>query len=121
MNKVQGKTHGVCTLLRKRVPTGFLPTRARRDLPRTRSRSNARPVANRFPFDVPTFKGQGIDIDNSSVNIPSISAPKRASREIIDKLSATVSTMFENGRVQDKKKAGESQMHVMIHDGIVEM
>ena len=76
---------------------------------------------NDFLPDVPTLTEQGFDIDNASVNFRGIMVPKGTPQEIIDKLAAIVPTMFENGRVQGKMKAGGSPMHVMTRNEVIEM
>ena len=76
---------------------------------------------NDFLPDVPTLTEQGFDIDNASVNFRGIMVPKGTPQEIIDKLAAIVPTMFENGRVQGRMKAGGSPMHVMTRDEVIEM
>lgn len=76
---------------------------------------------NEFLPDVPTMKEQGYDIDNASVNFRGIMVPKGTPQGIIDKLAATVPTMFENARVQGKMKAGGSPMHIMTRDEVLEM
>ena len=76
---------------------------------------------NDFLPDVPTLSEQGFDIDNASVNFRGIMVPKGTPQELIDKLAAVVPTMFENGRVQGKMKAGGSPMHIMTRDEVIEM
>ena len=76
---------------------------------------------NDFLPDVPTLAEQGFDIDNASVNFRGIMVPKGTPQEIIDKLAAIVPTMFENGRVQGRMKAGGSPMHVMTRDEVIQM
>ena len=61
---------------------------------------------NSFLPDVPTMLEQGYDIDNSSVNFRGVMVPKGTPQPIIDHLAAVVPTMFENGRVQSRMKAG---------------
>lgn len=76
---------------------------------------------NAFLPDVPTMKEQGYDIDNASVNFRGVMVPKGTPQEIIDHLAAVVPTMFENGRVQSRMKAGGSPMHIMTRDEVLEM
>ncbi|MCH9705254.1 MAG: tripartite tricarboxylate transporter substrate binding protein [Proteobacteria bacterium] len=66
-----------------------------------------------FLPDVPTFKEQGVSVDNSSVNFRGIMAPKGTSEEILAYLSEKAVAMFGDGKVQGKMKAGGSPMHVM--------
>ena len=76
---------------------------------------------NDFLPDVPTMQEQGYDIDDSSVNFRGIMVPKGTPQEIIDRLAATLPTMFENGRVQSRMKAGGSPMHIMTREQVQEM
>ena len=76
---------------------------------------------NDFLPDVPTMQEQGFDIDNSSVNFRGVMVPKGTPQPIIDKLAEIVPTMFENGRVAGKMKAGGSPMHIMTRDEVLEM
>lgn len=74
-----------------------------------------------FLPDVPTLIEQGFDIDNASVNFRGLMVPKGTPQPIIDKLAATVPSMFENGSVQSRMAAGGSPMHVMTRDEVIEM
>ncbi len=76
---------------------------------------------NDFLPDVPTLMEQGFDIDNSSVNFRGVMVPKGTPQPIIDKLAEVVPTMFANGRVASKMKAGGSPMHIMTRDEVIEM
>ena len=76
---------------------------------------------NDFLPDVPTMREQGYDIDDSSVNYRGIMVPEGTPQEIIDRLAVTFPTMFENGRVQSRMKAGGSPMHVMTREQVQEM
>ena len=76
---------------------------------------------NDFLPDVPTLQEQGFDIDNASVNFRGVMVPKGTPQEVIDHLAAVVPTMFENGRVAGKMKAGGSPMHIMTRDEVLEM
>ena len=71
--------------------------------------------------DVPTLAEQGFDIDNASVNFRGVMVPKGTPQEVIDHLASVVPTMFENGRVAGKMKAGGSPMHIMTRDEVLEM
>lgn len=74
-----------------------------------------------FLPDVPTFKEQGYDVDNSSVNFRGIMAPKGTPQEVLDKLAAAVPEMFKHPRVQKRMKAGGSPMRIMTRDEVIEM
>lgn len=76
---------------------------------------------NEFLPDVPTMMEGGLDVDNASVNFRGVMVPKGTPQPIIDKLAATVPTMFENGRVAGKMKAGGSPMNVMTRDEVLDM
>lgn len=76
---------------------------------------------NEFLPDVPTMMEAGLDVDNASVNFRGVMVPKGTPQPIIDKLAATVPTMFENSRVQGKMQAGGSPMNVMTRDEVLEM
>ena len=76
---------------------------------------------NSFLPDVPTMLEQGYDIDNSSVNFRGVMVPKGTPQPIIDHLAAVVPTMFENGRVQSRMKAGGSPMHIMTREEVQAM
>jgi tripartite-type tricarboxylate transporter receptor subunit TctC len=55
------------------------------------------------------------------VNFRGVMVPKGTPQPIIDKLAATVPTMFENKRVQSRMKAGGSPMHIMTRDEVLAM
>ncbi len=76
---------------------------------------------NDFLPDVPTLREQGFDIDNASVNFRGVMVPKGTPQPVIDKLAAVLPTMFENGRVQGRMKAGGSPMHIMTRAEVIEM
>jgi len=76
---------------------------------------------NDFMPDVPTMMEAGLDVDNASVNFRGVMVPKGTPAGIIEKLAATVPSMFENGRVQGKMKAGGSPMHIMTRDEVLAM
>lgn len=74
-----------------------------------------------FLPDVPTFKEQGVNVDNSSVNFRGIMAPKGTSEEVLSYLSKTSVEMFNNKRVQKKMKAGGSPMFIMDRGEVKKM
>lgn len=76
---------------------------------------------NDFMPDVPTMQEQDFDIDNASVNFRGVMVPKGTPQPVIDKLAEIVPTMFENGRVAGKMKAGGSPMHIMTREEVIEM
>ncbi len=74
-----------------------------------------------FLPDVPTFKEQGIDIDDSSVNFRGIMARKGTPPEVLDFLAERVHLMFQDARVASKMKAGGSPMRIMTRDEVKSM
>ena len=74
-----------------------------------------------FLPDVPTFKEQGYDVDDSSVNFRGIMVRKGTSQAVIDKLAAKVPGMFDNKRVKKQMKNGGSPLRVMSRDDVKKM
>ncbi len=74
-----------------------------------------------FLPDVPTFKEQGIDVDDSSVNFRGIMARKGTSQEVIDFLAERVHLMFQDKKVAKKMKAGGSPLRIMTRDEVLAM
>ena len=74
-----------------------------------------------FLPDTPTFKEQGIDIDDSSVNFRGIMARKGTPPEVLDFLAERVHLMFQDARVASKMKAGGSPMRIMPRDEVKTM
>ena len=74
-----------------------------------------------FLPDVPTFREQGYDVDDSSVNFRGIMVRKGAPQEIIDHLAARVPEMFGNARVARQMKNGGSPMRILTRDEVIEM
>ena len=74
-----------------------------------------------FLSDVPTFKEQGVDVDNSSVNFRGVMVPKGTPQKIIDFLAERTPKMFENSRVLGKMKAGGSPVKIMTRAEIQKM
>ena len=74
-----------------------------------------------FLPDVPTFKEQGYDVDDSSVNFRGIMIRKGAPQEVIDHLAARVPEMFGNARVAKQMKNGGSPMRILTRDEVIEM
>lgn len=75
-----------------------------------------------FLPDVPTFKEEGLDIDDSSVNFRGIMAPKGTPPEIIAYLAERMPEMFKNKkRVATKMKQGGSPLRVMNRDEVRKM
>lgn len=74
-----------------------------------------------FLPDVPTFKEQGIDIDDSSVNFRGIMAREGTPPEVVDFLAERVHLMFQDAKVAKKMKAGGSPMRIMTRDEVKAM
>ncbi|MEJ6596651.1 MAG: tripartite tricarboxylate transporter substrate binding protein [Gammaproteobacteria bacterium] len=74
-----------------------------------------------FLPDVPTFKEQGIDIDDSSVNFRGIMARKGTPPEVLEFLAERVHLMFQDGKVAGKMKAGGSPMRIMTRAELKKM
>ena len=74
-----------------------------------------------FLPDVPTFKEQGVDVDNSSVNFRGIMAPKGTSQEIIDFLAEKIPLMFNDKKTLGKMKAGGSPIRIMSREEVQAM
>ncbi|MDM5147006.1 tripartite tricarboxylate transporter substrate binding protein [Candidatus Persebacteraceae bacterium Df01] len=75
-----------------------------------------------FLPDVPTFKEQGVDIDDSSVNFRGIMAPKGTPPEIIAYLAERVPLMFGNKkRVEKKMKSSGSPVRIMSREEVQAM
>jgi len=74
-----------------------------------------------FLPNVPTFKEQGFEVDDSSVNFRGIMVRKGAPQEVIDYLSARVPEMFKNKRVAKQMKNGGSPMRILTRDQVKKM
>ncbi|MFQ5684337.1 MAG: tripartite tricarboxylate transporter substrate binding protein, partial [Candidatus Binatia bacterium] len=96
------------------------------DAYRSRSRLKILAVADlqrdkEFLSDVPTFKEQGVDVDDSSVNFRGIMAPKGTSSAVIKLLAERVPHMFRDKKVIKKMLAGGSPMRVIERDRVLKM
>lgn len=74
-----------------------------------------------FLPDVPTFKEQGIDVDDTSVNFRGVALPTGTPDDVIAKCAEIFPKMFNDKKVVDKMKASGSPMRVMTRDEIKEM
>lgn len=74
-----------------------------------------------FLPDVPTFKEQGIDIDNSSVNFRGLMVPKGTPQAVIDHLATAVPTMFNDKKTLGKMKQTNSPVRIMSRDEVLAM
>lgn len=93
-----------------------------------RSRDNLKILAvadlernTEFLPDVPTFKEQDYDIDDSSVNFRGIMAPQGTPQATLDLLAARMPEMFENQRVVKQMANGGSPLRVMSRDQVITM
>ena len=93
-----------------------------------RSRDNLKILAvadlernTEFLPDVPTFKEQGYDIDDSSVNFRGIMAPQGTPQATLDLLAARMPEMFENQRVVKQMANGGSPLRVISRDQVITM
>ena len=74
-----------------------------------------------FLPDVPTFREQGIDVDDSSVNFRGIMAPQGTPQSVIDQLASRFPEMFNDKKVKGKMKAGGSPMRVISREQVKAM
>jgi tripartite-type tricarboxylate transporter receptor subunit TctC len=74
-----------------------------------------------FLPDVPTFKEQGIDIDDSSVNFRGIMAPQGTPEPVLSFLSERVPLMFNNKKTIKKMNEGGSPLRVMTREQVQAM
>lgn len=74
-----------------------------------------------FLPDVPTFKEQGIDVDDTSVNFRGVALPTGAPDDVIAKCAEIFPKMFNDKKVVDKMKASGSPMRVMTRDEVKAM
>jgi tripartite-type tricarboxylate transporter receptor subunit TctC len=74
-----------------------------------------------FLPDVPTFKEQGYDVDDSSVNFRGIMVRKGTPQAVIDKLAGIVPKMFANKRVAKQMRVGGSPIRIMNRAAVQKM
>ena len=74
-----------------------------------------------FLPDVPTFKEQGYDVDDSSVNFRGIMVRKGTPQAVIDKLAKIAPTMFANARVAKQMRIGGSPIRIMDRAAVKKM
>jgi tripartite-type tricarboxylate transporter receptor subunit TctC len=74
-----------------------------------------------FLPDVPTFKEQGYDVDDSSVNFRGIMVRKGTPQAVIDKLAGIVPKMFANKRVAKQMRIGGSPIRIMDRAAVKKM
>ena len=93
-----------------------------------RSRSNLKILGiadlqrdKQFLPDVPTFKEQGYDVDDSSVNFRGIMVRKGTPQAVIDKLAAIMPKMFANKRVAKQMRNGGSPIRIMDRAAVQKM
>ncbi len=76
---------------------------------------------NSFLPDVKTFKEQGIDIDDSSVNFRGVAFPAGVSDDIINKCADVFPKMFNAKKTLKKMKGSGSPVRVMTRDQVIKM
>ncbi len=76
---------------------------------------------NSFLPDVPTFKEQGVNVDNSSVNYRGVILPKGVPAGVITKLSTVFPKMFGAKKTLKKMKASGSPVKIMTRDEVIKM
>ncbi len=76
---------------------------------------------NSFLPDVKTFKEQGIDVDDSSVNFRGVAFPAGVSDDIIKKAADVFPKMFNNKKTLKKMKGSGSPVRVMTRDQVIKM
>ncbi len=70
---------------------------------------------------VPTFKENGIAVDDSSVNFRGVMVRKGTPPEVIAMLAKNVPIMFKDKKVVAKMKAGGSPLHIMTREQVQKM
>ena len=70
---------------------------------------------------VPTFKENGIPVDDSSVNFRGVMVRKGTPPEVIAMLAKNVPIMFKDKKVVAKMKAGGSPLHIMTREQVQKM
>jgi tripartite-type tricarboxylate transporter receptor subunit TctC len=70
---------------------------------------------------VPTFKENGIAVDDSSVNFRGIMVRKGTPQSVIAMLATNVPKMFHDKHVVSKMKAGGSPLHIMTREQVQKM
>lgn len=95
------------------------------DAYRSRDRLKILAIADleRNPFlpDVPTFKEQGVDVDDSSVNFRGLMALKGTPDDVMNTLADKVPAMFNDAKVVAKMEEGGSPMRIMTREQVQKM
>jgi tripartite-type tricarboxylate transporter receptor subunit TctC len=74
-----------------------------------------------FLPEVPTFKEQGYNVSNASVNFRGFMVRKGTPKEVIDFLAERVPLMFSDKKVANQMKAGGSQLKIMTRAEVQDM
>ncbi len=74
-----------------------------------------------FLPDVPTFKEQGVNVDDSSVNFRGIMARKGTPTDVIEHLAARVPMMFEDKKTKKQMKSAGSPVRILSRDQVIAM
>jgi tripartite-type tricarboxylate transporter receptor subunit TctC len=75
----------------------------------------------KFLPEVATFKEQGVDIDDSSVNFRGIMAPKGTSTARLDYLSQRIPSMFQDPKTLKKMDSAGSPVRVISRKEVIDM
>ena len=70
---------------------------------------------------MPTFKENGINVDDSSVNFRGLMVPKGTPQAAIDHLTRTVPKMFEDKKTLGKMKQTNSPVRIMTRNEVIKM
>lgn len=74
-----------------------------------------------FLPDVATFKEQGVEVDDSSVNFRGIMARKGTPPEVVDYLAQRVPLMFEDKKTLKKMNSAGSPVRIIPRDEVIRM
>lgn len=74
-----------------------------------------------FLPDVPTFKEQGVNVDDSSVNFRGIMARKGTPQGVIDLLAERMPLMFDAKRTRKQMKSAGSPIRIISRDEVIAM
>lgn len=74
-----------------------------------------------FLPDVPTFKEQGVEVDDSSVNFRGIMARKGTPTDVVDYLALRVPLMFDDKKTHQKMGAAGSPIRIISRDEVITM
>ena len=118
-----GATPALTSVLGRQVQAGFNNLS---DAYRSRDQLKILAVADlerdsEFLPDVPTFREQGVDVDDTSVNFRGIMAPKETPPEVIALLAERVAVMLRDENVVRRMKESGATMRVMGREAVLAM